>query len=73
VADAVAARTGVRPHAVHVLEAGTLPRTSSGKMRRAEALRRLQAGTLRPPRKATALSLAAEVVAGRIARMRHRR
>ncbi|HET8733379.1 MAG TPA: AMP-binding protein [Anaeromyxobacteraceae bacterium] len=73
VADAVAAHTGVRPHAVHVLAAGTLPRTSSGKMRRAEALRRFQAGTLRPPRKATALSLAAEVVAGRLARMRHRR
>jgi fatty-acyl-CoA synthase len=73
VADAVAAHTGVRPHAVHLLEAGTLPRTSSGKMRRAEALRRFQAGTLRPPRKATAFSLAAEVVAGRIARMRHRR
>ena len=44
VREAVSARTGVRPHTVRILEPGTLPRTSSGKMRRGEALRRFQAG-----------------------------
>ncbi len=50
VREAVSSRTGVRPHTVRILEPGTLPRTSSGKMRRGEALRRFQAGTLLPPR-----------------------
>ena len=54
--EAVSSRTGVRPHTVRILEPGTLPRTSSGKMRRGEALRRFQAGTLLPPRKVNALS-----------------
>jgi acyl-CoA synthetase (AMP-forming)/AMP-acid ligase II len=48
---AVLAATGVEPHLVLVLEPGTLPRTSSGKMRRGEALRRWQAGSLTPPDK----------------------
>jgi acyl-CoA synthetase (AMP-forming)/AMP-acid ligase II len=53
-------RTGVRPHTVALLAPGTLPRTSSGKLRRGEALRQWQDGTLRPPRKVTALGLARE-------------
>ncbi len=73
VREAVAARTGVRPHTVGILEPGTLPRTSSGKMRRAEALRRFQDGTLLPPRKVNALLVAREVVAGTLARVRARR
>jgi fatty-acyl-CoA synthase len=41
-ADAVVERTGVRAHTVvELLAPGTLPRTSSGKLRRAEALRSL--------------------------------
>jgi acyl-CoA synthetase (AMP-forming)/AMP-acid ligase II len=71
--EAVSSRTGVRPHTVRILEPGTLPRTSSGKMRRREALRRFQAGTLLPPRKVNVLSVAREVVAGRLARARARR
>ena len=63
-ADSVRARvvekTGVRPHTVAVLAPGTLPRTSSGKLRRGEALRQWQSGTLRPPRRVTALHLARE-------------
>jgi acyl-CoA synthetase (AMP-forming)/AMP-acid ligase II len=43
---AVIERTAVRPHAVHILEPGTLPRTSSGKLRRAETLRRFLSGEL---------------------------
>ena len=63
-ADSVRARvlerTGVRPHTVALLAPGTLPRTSSGKLRRGEALWQWRSGTLRPPRKVTALHLARE-------------
>jgi acyl-CoA synthetase (AMP-forming)/AMP-acid ligase II len=54
---AVLDRTGVAPHTVALLAPGTLPRTSSGKLRRAEALRRWLAGTLAPPARVTALRL----------------
>jgi acyl-CoA synthetase (AMP-forming)/AMP-acid ligase II len=53
-------RTGIRPHTVALLGPGTLPRTSSGKLRRGEALRQWRTGTLRPPRKVTVLHLARE-------------
>ncbi len=46
---AVLERTGIAPHTVRILAPGTLPRTSSGKLRRGEALRRYQAGALAPP------------------------
>jgi fatty-acyl-CoA synthase len=46
---AVVERTGIRPHTVQLLAAGTLPRTSSGKLRRSEALRRWTADALHPP------------------------
>src|SRR5262249_11686308 len=39
---AILERTGVRAHTIALLEPGTLPRTSSGKLRRGEALRRFQ-------------------------------
>jgi acyl-CoA synthetase (AMP-forming)/AMP-acid ligase II len=69
-ADSVRARvlegTGIRPHTVALLAPGTLPRTSSGKLRRGEALRQWRSGTLRPPRKVTALHLA-RAAAGSIA------
>jgi acyl-CoA synthetase (AMP-forming)/AMP-acid ligase II len=70
---AVLTRTGVHAHTVRLLDPGTLPRTSSGKMRRAEALRRFLAGTLAPPRRGNALWLAREVVRSRIALARSRR
>ncbi|HEV8238401.1 MAG TPA: AMP-binding protein [Thermoanaerobaculia bacterium] len=44
--DAVRARVGVEAGSVAVLPPGTLPRTSSGKLRRTEALRRWLAGEL---------------------------
>lgn len=50
---AVLANTGLNPDLVLVLPPGTLPRTSSGKLRRAEALRRHQQGQLTPPDKVT--------------------
>jgi hypothetical protein len=57
-AGAVRAEAGISPDEVVVLPAGTLPRTSSRKLRRAEALRRHLAGTLTPPRGWTGLRLA---------------
>ena len=72
--DQVSARvvehTGIRPRAVHLLEPGTLPRTSSGKLRRAEALRQLLDGSLRPPRKVTLFHLAREAARSMLARSR---
>ena len=71
-AEAISARvnerTGIRPFSVHLLEPGTLPRTSSGKLRRAEALRQLMAGELRPPKRVTLLHLAKEMARSALAR-----
>ena len=39
----------LKPRDVELLEPGTLPRTSSGKLRRSEALRQFLAGELVPP------------------------
>ncbi len=58
---AVLARTGVNPHTIELLEPGTLPRTSSGKLRRGEALRRYQAHTLSAPKKVNALTMGREL------------
>jgi acyl-CoA synthetase (AMP-forming)/AMP-acid ligase II len=68
----VVERTGIRPHTVKLLEPGTLPRTSSGKLRRGEAHRQLLAGELRAPRKVTWLRLAGEAAlsAAAMARLR---
>ena len=70
---AVLGATGVEPAAVHLLAPGTLPRTSSGKLRRGEALRRLQAGELAPPARVTALGLAAQAARSQLAYARSRR
>ncbi len=64
----VVERTQVRPHAVHLLAPGRLPRTSSGKLRRGEALRQLLSGELRPPEAVTALGVAGEVAKSLAAR-----
>jgi fatty-acyl-CoA synthase len=48
-ATAVRAATGVTPDLVLLLAPGTLPRTSSGKIRRSETLARFHAGTLTEP------------------------
>jgi len=61
--QAVLAATGVDPDLVIPLEPGTLPRTSSGKIRRSEALTRWKRGTLFPPESVNAMR-----VAGAIAR-----
>jgi acyl-CoA synthetase (AMP-forming)/AMP-acid ligase II len=69
---AVAERTGVRPHTVQLLSAGTLPRTSSGKLRRSEALRRWATGTLQPPARVTAVRLVLEMLRSALALARAR-
>jgi acyl-CoA synthetase (AMP-forming)/AMP-acid ligase II len=69
---AVMERTGLRAHTVRILDPGTLPRTSSGKLRRSEALRRFLAGTLAPPRRVGALGLAVEVARSALAYARRR-
>jgi acyl-CoA synthetase (AMP-forming)/AMP-acid ligase II len=56
-AAAVRAAAALDPDRVEVLAPGTLPRTSSGKLRRAEALRRWQGGGLRPPDAVTPMRL----------------
>ncbi len=70
---AILERTGIAPHTVQLLEPGTLPRTSSGKLRRQEALRRFVAGTLAPPRPVTRLRLALEAARSQLAYRRARR
>ena len=47
----------LKPHHVELLPPGTLPRTSSGKLRRSDALKQFLAGELVPPEKVTALKL----------------
>jgi fatty-acyl-CoA synthase len=70
---AVVAGAGVRPHTVRMLEPGTLPRTSSGKLRRAEALRRYLSGELKPPKKVGAVGLAVEMAKSALAFVRAER
>ena len=45
----VSSGMALTPHHVEILAPGTLPRTSSGKMRRADALRMFLSGELLPP------------------------
>ncbi len=56
--DAVLGAVGVPVGELVLLAPGTLPRTSSGKLRRGEALRLHLAGELAPPEKVTPLRLA---------------
>jgi acyl-CoA synthetase (AMP-forming)/AMP-acid ligase II len=64
---AVADHSGIRPEIVRVLAPGTLPRTSSGKLRRGEALRRFAAGELDAPTEPTPLRMAAALVRSTLA------
>jgi fatty-acyl-CoA synthase len=57
---------------VQLLAPGTLPRTSSGKLRRSEALRRWTTGTLHPPARVTALRLMGEMLRSALALARTR-
>jgi fatty-acyl-CoA synthase len=54
--------TGIVADQIVLLAPGTLPRTSSGKMRRGEALRRFSEGALAPPARVNALSMLLAIV-----------
>lgn len=62
--EAIRHATGLDPQVVEVLEPGTLPRTSSGKIRRSEARRRWLSGELEPPGRAGVSVLLTESVKG---------
>ena len=72
IAAAIVAHTSIAPHTVVVLAPGTLPRTSSGKPRRGEALRQYLSGELEPPSPVTSLRVAAQVARSLAAFARHR-
>jgi fatty-acyl-CoA synthase len=57
VASRVWERTTILPAHVELLAPGTLPRTSSGKMRRREARTQWLAGTLSAPEKVSVMRL----------------
>ncbi|MCW2691099.1 MAG: acyl-CoA synthetase (AMP-forming)/AMP-acid ligase [Mycobacterium sp.] len=57
VASRVEERTRILPAQVELLAPGTLPRTTSGKLRRREARAQWLAGTLSPPKKLSAARL----------------
>ena len=50
----IRSQTGITVDLIILLEPGTLPRTSSGKIRRQEALKRFLNGELKPPKKLNA-------------------
>ncbi len=64
---AILTHTGIRPHTVRLLAPGTIPRTSSGKLRRNEALRRFLAGELGPPARVGRLQILLEVIRSALA------
>ncbi|HUM00200.1 MAG TPA: AMP-binding protein, partial [Mycobacterium sp.] len=72
VAARVEERTGIRPARVQLLAPGTLPRTSSGKLRRREALSQWMSGTLSAPKKVTATRMLAAAAHGELAHARAR-
>jgi fatty-acyl-CoA synthase len=70
--EAVLRATGLLAAQIVVLEPGTLPRTSSGKIRRGETLRRWLANELLPPDKVDAWMLAGALARGTVAHWRAR-
>ena len=68
----ITATTGLAPVHALILAPGTLPRTSSGKIRRSEARKRFLAGTLVPPKRVSPLRLAGEVAISQMKLLRAR-
>ena len=64
------ARVGLAVDRVELLAPGTLPRTSSGKIRRGEAMKRYLAGRLTPPAAAGPLQLLGALARSRLARFK---
>ncbi len=72
-ARAVRAATGLDPQHVEVLPPGTLPRTSSGKIRRRQGILLWQAGELAPPVCVTPFKIASSILRSTLAMARSRR
>jgi acyl-CoA synthetase (AMP-forming)/AMP-acid ligase II len=70
IGDRVLTGIGLAPAHVELLSPGTLPRTSSGKLRRTEALRLFLARELRPPETMGRLKIAREIGRSRLAWVR---
>ena len=70
VASRVQQHTGILPARVELLAPGTLPRTSSGKLRRREALNQWLTGKLAPPKKVTAARLLVQAANGELLQAR---
>jgi fatty-acyl-CoA synthase len=70
VASRVQQHTGILPAHVELLAPGTLPRTSSGKLRRREALTLWQTAQLSPPKKVTAARLLVQAANGELLQAR---
>jgi fatty-acyl-CoA synthase len=67
IGERLLAGLGLAPSQIELLPPGTLPRTSSGKLRRAEALRLLRASELRPPEEMGPLKIVREIGRSRLA------
>jgi fatty-acyl-CoA synthase len=70
---AIIEQTGIRPDAVIVLESGTLPRTSSGKLRRRETLQRYLLKELIPPKKVNTFLIAGALTKSVLGYLKSRR
>jgi acyl-CoA synthetase (AMP-forming)/AMP-acid ligase II len=71
-AEALLTHCSLSPDAVVVLDPGTLPRTSSGKLRRSTTLDRHLAGELNPPAPVNAWRLAGAMLGSSLAHARAR-
>jgi fatty-acyl-CoA synthase len=71
--EAVLARVGLAVDRVELLAPGTLPRTSSGKIRRGEAMKLYLAGTLTPPAPVGPVRLLGALVRSRLAQWKMKR
>jgi acyl-CoA synthetase (AMP-forming)/AMP-acid ligase II len=67
VAGRIAESLGLVPLEIIVLEPGTLPRTSSGKIRRRETRKRFQEGHLTPPKAVNVFLVAGEMIRSKLA------
>ncbi|MEM1202000.1 MAG: AMP-binding protein [Acidobacteriota bacterium] len=72
VTEAILAKVGVLAETVVPLDPGTLPRTSSGKLRRGEALRLYLSGELVPPKRVTPWLIAGAMARSALALRRSR-
>ena len=70
--DRITVGIGLTPRAVEIVRPGTLPRTSSGKLRRASAIQAFAAGRLAPPARVNLVHLFREMAKSQIAWGRRR-